>query len=92
MAQIAAAGGTGDEDEEPPRSERVSVALGWEFEATGAGNVDERTWMYLSDGRSVRVMWIDGDGRSRTRLIPNAVLAHVLRVQGYAVEERMEAG
>lgn len=76
------AGGAG------PQSERV-VAGGWALEECGAGNDTERVWVYPS-GDGVKVAWEDDSG-VRMRVVPCTVLAHVLRVHGYAVQREAEA-
>ena len=76
---------------EGQRSERAQGAPGWEVEPFGAGNDGDRAWVYVYDDASVKVAWVDGDGRSRMCVVPNEVLAHVLRAQGYEVDEGMEA-
>lgn len=67
------------------------AGLGWELEADGAGNVADRAWVYPSGATAVKLTWVDSEGRSRMCVVPNAVLAHVLRAQGYAVDDGMEA-
>jgi hypothetical protein len=37
----------------------------------------------------VKLTCLDEDGRARMRVLPCAVLAHVLRVQGFVVEREM---
>lgn len=65
--------------DEAPRSERVQVAPGWELEECGAGNAEERVWLYRSEPGTVKIAIVH-DGRSVMRVVPCAVLTHVLRV------------
>ena len=83
---------TDGDDDGAPRSERVPIAPGWEFESTGAGNVGECAWLLASGPGEVMIVFEDVFGRTCIKRVPCAVVAHVLRVQGYAVEERLEAG
>jgi hypothetical protein len=76
-------GGTG------PRSER-GVAGGWELLDCGAGCEADGVWMYRLGGRAVRIA-LEHEGRGVMRVVPCEVLAHVLRVQGYAVQREAEA-
>jgi hypothetical protein len=64
---------------------------GWELEACGAGDPEGQAWLYPSGDGAVKLTCVDEDGRARMRVFPNAVLAHVLRVQGYMVELDMGA-
>jgi hypothetical protein len=52
----------------------------WQLEDVGASRCDETGYMCVSGPAHVRVTWIV-DGRTVMRLVPSAVLAHVLRVQ-----------
>lgn len=77
------AGGTG------PRSGRA-ISGGWELLDCGAGCETDGVWMYPSEPGTVKIT-IGHEGRHVMRVVPNEVLAHVLRVQGYAVEREAEA-
>lgn len=67
-----------------------SVDPGWSLQEVGAENVTERVWLCTARPDAVTIA-MEHEGGHAMRVVPCAVLAHVLRVHGYEVAVRAEA-